>query len=165
MAIGHTIRRNSVHLDRENAVKLFRTSVVEYLLGGVAIMNDSAGRGITTARVLHWIARLSGTAAVVPLMLIVFGEPGSGPAGVGEWVYLALFPFGFSAGYLIGWRWPLLGGCVSLACMALSLVVLGRVFDWSDYAIWSVLSVPGVLYVIAGLKLRGAAGDSEVPVS
>ncbi len=110
-----------------------------------------------------WVARLGATAVIVPLMLIVFGEPGSGPAGAEEWVYLALFPFGFSAGYLIGWRWPLLGGCVSLACMALSLVVLGRLFVWTTYAIWMVLSMPGVLYVIAGLKLRGAARESEPP--
>ena len=65
---------------------------------------------------------------------------------------LALFPFGLSAACLIGWQWPLLGGYVSPACMTLSLVVLGRVFDWSDYAIWSLLSVPGVLYVIAGIE-------------
>ena len=117
-------------------------------------MNDSGHRGDAVARVLHWLARLSGTAVVVPLMLVAFGEPGSGPAGAEEWVYLALFPFGFSAGYLLGWRWPLLGGCISLACMALSLVVLGRVFDGSTYAIWAVLSVPGVLYVMVGWKLR-----------
>ncbi len=69
-------------------------------------------------------------------------------------VALALFPFGFSAGYLLGWRWPLLAGCLSLACMATSLVVIGRVFDLASYLTWGVLSVPGVLYVIAGLKLR-----------
>ena len=126
-------------------------------------MNASGGWGITAARVLLWIARLSGIAVILPLMLVVFGESGSGPAGAEEWVYLALFPFGFSAGYLSGWRWPLLGGCVSLACMALSLVVLGRLFVWTDYAIWIVLSVPGALYVIAGLKLRGAARESERP--
>ena len=126
-------------------------------------MSESASSGITAARVLLWIARLSGTAVMVPLMLIVFGEPGNGPAGADEWVYLALFPFGFSAGYLIGWLRPLLGGCVSLACMALSLTVLGRVFDAETYAAWSVLSVPGVLYVVAGLKLRGVAGEGKVP--
>jgi hypothetical protein len=87
-------------------------------------------------------------------MLIAFGEPGTGPAGPREWVYLVLFPFGFSAGYLLGWRWPLLGGCVSLFCMAASLVVVGRVFDPPAYLIWAILSVPGVLYVIAGMKLR-----------
>jgi len=94
------------------------------------------GRGISATRIPLWIARLAGTEAVVPLMLIAFGEPGSGPAGTREWIYLALFPFGFSAGYLLGWRWPLLGGCVSLACMATSLVVIGRVFETGSYLIW-----------------------------
>jgi hypothetical protein len=126
-------------------------------------MNDSGSRGITAARVQLWIARLSGTAVVVLLMPFVLGGEEGGPTEAAEWVYLALFPFGFSAGYLVGWRWPLLGGCFSLACMALSLVVIGRVFASSDYAIWSVLSLPGVLYIIAGLKLWGTVGDSEVP--
>ena len=49
--------------------------------------------------------------------------------------------------------------------MAISLVVTGRVFDLSTYAIWGILSVPGGLYVIAGLRLRRAADDSEVPGS
>jgi hypothetical protein len=89
-------------------------------------------------------------------MLIVFGESGSGPAGAREWVYLTLFPFGFSAGYLLGWRWPLLGGCVSLACLAISLIVIGRVLALQPYLIWGVLSIPGILYVITGLRLRKA---------
>ena len=44
------------------------------------------GCGITASRVLLWIARLAGTAAVAPLMLIALGEPGSGPTGTREWV-------------------------------------------------------------------------------
>lgn len=107
-------------------------------------------------RLLLWIARLAGTLAIVPLMLVAFGEPGRGPSGVRKWVYLALFPFGFSAGYLLGWRWPLLGGSLSLGCMAISLVLIGRLLDWAPYLIWGLLSAPGVLYVIAGLKLRRA---------
>ena len=125
-------------------------------------MSNSTGRGTVGTRVLLWIARLSGTATVALLMMMAFGESGSGPSGVREWVYLAFFPFGFSAGYLLGWRWPLLAGCLSLACMATSLVVLGRVFDLEPYLIWGVLSVPGALYVISGLRLRRAANDSEV---
>ena len=119
------------------------------------------GCGITASRVLLWIARLAGTAAVAPL-IIAFGEPGSGPTGTREWVYLALFPFGFSAGYLLGWRWPLHGGCISLACMAVSLVVIGRVFEMGSYLLWGILSVPGVLYVMAGLKSRSIAAIGEV---
>jgi hypothetical protein len=120
-------------------------------------MNEFRGRGSTAARFLHWIARLTAIAAIVPLMQIVIGESGSGPAGPREWIYLALFPFGFSAGYLLGWRWPLLGGCISLACMAASLVVIGRTFGIGPYIIWGVLCIPGILYVIAGWKLRAPA--------
>ncbi|MFO0810774.1 MAG: hypothetical protein U0746_19260 [Gemmataceae bacterium] len=112
------------------------------------------------ARVILWVARLAGIAAIVPLMLIVIFESGTGPASVRAWVYLALFPFGFSIGYLLGWRWPLLGGCVSLACMAASLLVLGRFVGVQPYLIWGVLSVPGVMYVVAGLMLRSEANVS-----
>ena len=119
-------------------------------------MTDPLDRRDTASLFLLWIARVTGLAAIVPLMLVVLGESGSGPAGAGEWVYLALFPFGFSAGYLVGWRWPLFGGCVSLACMAASLVVIQRTFGWKPYLIWGVLSLPGLLFVIAGWRLRSA---------
>src|SRR5687768_6533694 len=119
-------------------------------------MTNNRGSSTSRAQILHWIARLAGIAAIVPLMLIVFGEPGTGPAGVREWVYLALFPFGFSAGYLLGWRWPILGGCLSLACMTVSLIVIGRTFDPGPYLVWGLLCIPGVLFVIAGWKLRRA---------
>jgi hypothetical protein len=102
-----------------------------------------------------WVARLTGTIAVVPLMMIMIGEPG--PTRDREWLYLAFFPCGFSVGYLLGWRWPLLGGALSLACMAVSLVVIGRILDSGPYLIWGALSIPGVLYVLAGLKLRTAS--------
>jgi hypothetical protein len=125
-------------------------------------MRKPGGRGLAVTRALLWSARLAGTAVIVPLLLIAFGESGTGPSGAREWVYLALFPFGFSAGYLLGWRWPLFGGCLSLACMAVSLVLIGRVLDVAPYLIWGVLCLPGILYVIAGSQLRRAADDREV---
>ena len=117
-------------------------------------MQTSFGRSLMMARVLLWIARITGTLAIVPLMLIAFGDPGTGPSGPREWIYLALFPFGFSAGYLLGWRWPLLGGLLSLACITASLLVIGRVFDLGAYLTWGILSVPGILYVASGSLLR-----------
>jgi hypothetical protein len=117
-------------------------------------MNEFRGQGSTAARLLHWIARLTAIAAIVPLMQIVIGESGSGPVGPREWIYLALFPFGFSAGYLLGWRWPLVGGCISLVCMAASQLVIGRILGIGPYIIWGVLCVPGMLYIIAGCRLR-----------
>src|SRR5689334_20046903 len=90
-------------------------------------------------RCLLWIARLAGLAAIVPLMLIVFGEPGTGPYGLRVWVYLALFPFGFSAGYLLAWRWPVCGGAFSLVCLIASLALIGRPVGLAPYLIWGML--------------------------
>lgn len=112
---------------------------------------------------LQWAACIAGFAAVAPLMLIAFGEHGAGPANAREWAYLVLFPFGFSAGYLIAWRWPLAGGCAALACMAASLVVIGRTYDLAAYLVWGAVCVPGVFMVLAGLMLRRAAGPGTAP--
>lgn len=129
-------------------------------------MRDPAKRRIEPVRLVHWVARLSAAAVVWLLMAMALGGDGSGPRGWMERAYLAFFPFGFSAGYLIGWLRPLLGGAVSLACVALSLVVIGRLFPWSAYAIWAVLSAPGVLYLWVGLRRRGEApaGGAPTPV-
>ena len=105
-------------------------------------------------KIVLWIARLGAVAAIVPLLMILVGEPGTGPAGLRGWVYLALFPLGFSLGYLIGWRWPIAGGCISLVCMIASLLIIGRSFPASAYAIWGALCVPGILYIVTGWKLR-----------
>lgn len=107
-------------------------------------------------RVLLWGARLSGTATVVLLMMLMASQEGGRPSGMREWVFLALFPFGFSAGLLVGWRWPLFGGVLSLLCMVASWVVIGPVFPLF-YLAFGCFSVPGVLYVIAGLRLRSVA--------
>ena len=108
--------------------------------------------------IVEWAARISATVVVVPLAMILFGESGSGPAGVREWAYLALFPVGFSVGYLLGWRWPLIGGILSLSCMAASWVVIGRVFPARLYLIWGAVCLPGVLYLVAGWQRRAAGG-------
>jgi hypothetical protein len=107
--------------------------------------------------IMLWVARIGGTLAIVPLMLIAFGERGTGPAGPREWIYLVLFPFAFSLGYLLAWRWPLFGGAFSLACMVLSLIVIGRTFALGAYVIWGVLCLPGLLFVLAGWRLRHGA--------
>jgi hypothetical protein len=37
-------------------------------------------------RVVNWIARLTAIAAIVPILMILVGEPGTGPAGLRGWV-------------------------------------------------------------------------------
>lgn len=105
---------------------------------------------------LHWLARISSVAVVILLVVMLTGENGSGPAGRDS-LYLALFPVGFSLGYLIGWKWPLPGGVISLSCMALSLFIVGKTFDLETYMAWGILSLPGVLFIFAGLKSKGTS--------
>lgn len=115
---------------------------------------------------LLWIARVSGTAIAALLIAMLAGPEGMGAGRaptVAEWVYLAFFPLGFSAGYLIGWRWPVAGGGFSLACMAISLAVARVPFDWQPYVIWGLLSVPGVLYVLGGRRARRGLRSGRVP--
>lgn len=76
-----------------------------------------------TTTLLWWIAGISGVAVVLLSIVMVTGELGE-PTGA-EWVYLFFFPFGFSVGYVTALRWPLAGGCVSLACRAISQAVTG----------------------------------------
>ena len=110
---------------------------------------------------LLWIARIFALAIVAVLIVMTIGEPGDRALTLGEWAYLFFFPFGFSVGYLLGWRWPLLGGTISLVCMAVSIVVIGRIFGWEAYVMWAMLSAPGVLYVLEGRKLRATAKDES----
>jgi hypothetical protein len=63
--------------------------------------------------VILWVARVTSVAVLVPVLMILVGEPGTGPQGAQGWIYLALFPVGFSAGYLLAWRWPVFGGCLA----------------------------------------------------
>jgi hypothetical protein len=132
-------------------------------------MGGSSGRGITPARVVHWIARLLATLWFVFIAAEVISEGvpvgGFWPGGVRQFVAGLFFPIGFTAGYLLGWRWPLLGGCVSLACLVLLPVVMwatqGEVAPIEAWVPFAVLGVPGVLYVIAGWLLRG--GKTPTP--
>ena len=110
------------------------------------------------SKLLWWIAGISGTALLLFLLLLITGELGEPAAG--EWVYLAFFPFGFSGGLLLGWWRPLVGGTISIASMVLSqvtMVAVGRTFELTLYAGYGLMCLPGVLFVIVGLKRRTQA--------
>jgi len=123
-------------------------------------MSTTQTYGEALTLILLWIARLTALAAIATLLMILFGEWGTGPSGPRGWIYLALFPVAFSIGYLLAWRWPLFGSCMSLACMIASQIVTGRTFDWKAYSIWAILSLPGILFVIAGWRLRNENGST-----
>jgi hypothetical protein len=114
-------------------------------------------------RTVLWIARISSAVLVIFLVFMVVGYTinpqgdGSGPTGR-ERIGLALFPFGLCVGYIIGWRWQLLGGIFSLVCMG-AFIVLMR--EWDMALIGLIALVPAILYITYGIhrhqKISGAA--------
>ncbi len=87
---------------------------------------------------------------------------GSGPT-VTEGFGLAFFPIGLCVGYVIGWRWQLLGGAISLVCLA-GFLLLMRERDMIP--VISIVGIPAVLYVVYGVYRRrmpsgGAVGQDS----
>ena len=114
-------------------------------------MNKEPYSADRAARVILWIARIWGILFVVMVLVIgVAGalnpdEPSPTPR---EWIGIALFPVGVSVGYALGWRWQLLGGTVSLGCLAAFFVWLlierGGIRAWPVFLLFGV---PGMLFV------------------
>jgi len=69
-----------------------------------------------------------------------------------EALLLLLFPVGMCVGYLLAWKWQLLGGVVSIACMTTFLIALHE----ADMVLtMAFLSIPGVLFIVYGMLSRG----------
>ena len=115
---------------------------------------DSApSRGMRT---VLWIARILSALIVVFLVAFVVGyivnPQGDGDgATVTEGFGLALFPFGLCLGYVIAWRWHLLGGIVALACLAAFLLLMR---EGDLVLMMAAVGVPAILYVVYGVYRR-----------
>ncbi len=71
-----------------------------------------------------------------------------------EILLLVLFPIGMCVGYLLAWKWPLVGGVVSVVCMAAFLIALRE----ADMILTiAFLAIPGVLFIVCGVLSRGAS--------
>jgi hypothetical protein len=115
-----------------------------------------------TATVCRWIARIVSALLVIELVILAVGEgiphsvmhPGSMIAKVG-FIGFALM----ATGMLIGWRWELTGGILSLVGVLLLLEptrVNGRI-TW----FFAVLAAPGVLYITSHLLRSHASRRSK----
>lgn len=86
------------------------------------------------------------------IMAIGYGlDPNEPLPKPGEVVGLVLFPFGFCFGLLVAWRWPLVGGALSLIC---AIVFLISMQETDLIGIIFFLSLPAVLFVVYGIMLR-----------
>ena len=112
-------------------------------------------------RALLWIARVLGGLVVLLFIVVtvfdLLSPQRSFPTPL-ECFQLSLFPIGVCVGYLVGWRWPLVGGVVSLACMVAFFFVMSA----SGSPVHRVpafypFSVPGLLFLLYGFLARARA--------
>ncbi len=113
-------------------------------------------------RLLLWIARIMGTLIVlfcVTMMIAYAVNPHEAPPEDFEVVLLLLFPIGMCVGYLLAWKWPLIGGVFSLACLVTFLVALGE----ADMVLTiAFLAIPGVLFTVYGVLGRGHGSAAAI---
>lgn len=99
------------------------------------------------ATVCRWTGRIIGTLLVLFSLAIAIGEGIPNPLTQPAWaqlIFLALVLI--MLGVLIGWRWELAGGILSLAGFCVGIVPLNnspRGLTWFYFA----LALPGVAYV------------------
>ncbi|MFC1572067.1 hypothetical protein ACFL6M_00555 [Candidatus Eisenbacteria bacterium] len=90
---------------------------------------------------------------IVAFIAVMIGgyavNPQGQSASTKDCMLIALFPVGPCVGHLIAWRWPLLGGIVSLVCAAIFLVIMGE----SDLVgPVGIVAAPAVLFVFFAFR-------------
>ncbi|MBL8810152.1 MAG: hypothetical protein JNM43_08250 [Planctomycetaceae bacterium] len=124
-------------------------------------MSDSALKHVPaeiTFSGLKWLARFSSLASIGLLGLFLFGGEESMTPTLREAVAMVFFPFGVVAGMIIGWKYELRGGVVSVISLALFYAVMAIMGRGIPTAPWFVVfTLPGILFLTAGLlqKHRG----------
>jgi hypothetical protein len=115
---------------------------------------------------IRWIARIMSALVILGILLIVIGEGGFNPFEFTaiEGVMMVFFWIAF-AGLIIGWKWPGLGGMVTitgiLAFFIVQLIVQGNIPHGFAF---EVIALPGWLFLLTYLLQKLSAGKkSEVP--
>jgi len=107
---------------------------------------------------LRWLARISSLASIGLLGLFLFGGEESITPTLREAVAMAFFPFGVIAGMIVGWKYELRGGLISVISLAMFyavMAIMGRGIPTTPWFL--VFTLPGILFLTAGLiqKHRG----------
>lgn len=111
-----------------------------------------------SSSLLLWTARIWGTLAAVFLLFMIAGHLfGSEPQQLNnpaEGFALVFFPTGLLIGLLLAYKSPRWGGWIATLSMAVTYSLMPEVLtNWY----FAALTVPGVLYLLAGLSGRKKA--------
>ncbi|WP_420632341.1 DUF7670 domain-containing protein [Candidatus Leptofilum sp.] len=104
----------------------------------------------------RWLARLGSLASLGLLLLFFFGEEMNFATLTPTEIWgLLFFPLGITVGMLLGWRWEIFGGSVTI----LSLMVFYKVMyaasgEFPDGLWFLIFALPGFLFLFCGLRSR-----------
>jgi len=107
-------------------------------------------------RVTILVAKIVGTvfAAFLVFMMIGYAVTPQGDQGGGvpdELSLMLFFPVGLCVGYLMAWRWTLLGSALSIGCLIVFLIVEGQ----TDHIVtMAILGAPAVVMILCGWLAR-----------
>lgn len=107
-------------------------------------------------RVTILVTKIVGTifAAFLVFMMIGYAvtPQGDRSGGVsGEVSLMILFPVGLCVGYLIAWRWTLLGSSLCIGCLIVFLIVEGQA---ERLGIMAILGAPAIVLILCGWLIR-----------
>mgnify|MGYP000915330785 FL=1 len=113
---------------------------------------------MTTTRILHWTARIVGTALLAFLVFMLIGTitgdfseaDGLGFHDTRDMIGFLLFPVCTIIGLALAYRWPLPGGAIAVAGTTLLVILRPDLLQLT----FVVMLVPGVMYVVYGLLHR-----------
>ena len=104
--------------------------------------------------IARWLARVGSVASLGLMLLIFLGEEMKPDQLTATEIWgLLFFPVGITVGMLLGWRWEVLGGSVTvLSLLAFYKVMYAANGRFPD-GIWFLLfALPGLLFLYCGLS-------------
>jgi len=107
------------------------------------------------AALCRWTARVFGTLLIVILLTLAIGEGLPNPLTQPAWsqiIFLGFFLI--MVGILVGWRWELAGGIISLTGFCVSIIPMKNNSACGLTWFYLALALPGVLYLASALLRR-----------
>jgi hypothetical protein len=115
-------------------------------------------RSIGALRLSAWITGGLMVGALAVAIYANFLAPNAEPAPKGsEWFGLAMFPFGVLVAYVLAFRWSTAGGALALVLLLGWWAFVG--FKLAILVVAAIAAIPGILYVLYGMRARGDAKD------
>ncbi len=119
-------------------------------------------------RTLRWITRVVSSVFIIGVIIVLVGEGvGESKIASSDWLRFFYFPLGVILGFIVGWKYELVGGLISIVSLAMYFFVYSiRISEQiPNFAVLGIFLFPAILYVICGIYAYYAIGSLDETVS